>query len=725
MRRLLCLFTVLVATTSTQLAAQAPDSAMRAYYASLEGRTVDDLETLANSAATPVQKGFAALELHRRSGDMSRANLAARLFSTAVMSNRNDAWAHFGLGATLFRERKTMAVVRTMGAADGQASAVAQRELEKALDLAPNFTEAADVLGTLAQRLKDPKAMERARTVLTKGANGGESIARLDLALNDTAAVLKPDAVSALDFLRRAMVLFGKRDAKAGGEAYLAGIDKWDEGAANTYIADALIIASPEESAKLTGGTLQQRADALRLFWQKRSVRDGVSVAERLMEHYRRLAIARKAYSRSDRRGAPGAGALLTTKPGGVAKEIDDRGVILARYGEPFDKIIVHNGMTQPNESWVYVQPDGTYQTFRFVDMNSSGGYELIADPVLMLLDNSAYLKFKMGGYAAWLQLASDENIGNAEQLFNELGRYDPAMKLMAMRLSTLNSESKSLRSGAWTNTAQDIHTDNIVLTAQLGAKEMNAVRLDAAPPQFDRPMIVYHDFATFRGRGCTDVVFSLATRAESYHVRVEVADTLNWQSEVVDSLVSKPVPSGGYLRSTGVLCTTPNAGKYMRFTVSSDAQTGATAGGSFNIPDYSGKNLMISDLLFATPEDGSFVRGNAHLALVPPRQFKQNEPFRVFYELYNVPRGRRYKTEITFTTTESNPLAKLFKGKKKTTVSFESEAATDDVVQELRTLVPEIEPGKVEVAVKVTDTTTGQSATRSENIWILPAPNQ
>jgi hypothetical protein len=93
-----------------------------------------------------------------------------------------------------------------------------------------------------------------------------------------------------------------------------------------------------------------------------------------------------------------------------------------------------------------------------------------------------------------------------------------------------------------------------------------------------------------------------------------------------------------------------------------------------------------------------------------------------MFYELYNLPKGHKYRTDVTFTTTETNPFAKLLKSKNKTTLTFDGEAGTDDVVQELRTLVPEVDPGKVEVTVKVTDLSNQQSATKSETLWILPA---
>jgi hypothetical protein len=64
-----------------------------------------------------------------------------------------------------------------------------------------------------------------------------------------------------------------------------------------------------------------------------------------------------------------------------------------------------------------------------------------------------------------------------------------------------------------------------------------------------------------------------------------------------------------------------------------------------------------------------------------------------------------------------------LFKGRSKTTVSFEDATVTGDAVQELRTLIPEVESGEVRVTIKVTDLTTRQTAAKSKTIWITPAP--
>jgi hypothetical protein len=205
----------------------------------------------------------------------------------------------------------------------------------------------------------------------------------------------------------------------------------------------------------------------------------------------------------------------------------------------------------------------------------------------------------------------------------------------------------------------------------------------------------------------------------------VALADTFTWETQSVDTVVMKGSAVGQYLRSTGVICTTPDYNAYVRFTAASDSITGVTAGGELRIPDYSSRGLLMSDLLFGLDEDGPFVRGNAKLALVPPRQFRQKQPFRLFYEIYNLPAGAKYRTTLTFDLKTRNPLVRLFKGNTKFTVSFEGEAVKDGLVQEIRTIAPEIEDGEVQLTVKVENLATGETATNTEKLWILPPDDE
>ena len=653
-----------------------------------------------------VRRGFELLALHKTSGELEHATEAARAFAAGVKQNPNDPTAHFGLATTLVTARKTMAAVRKTGVADGEAMLVAKRSLEKALSISPQYIEAAHLLAYVADRTGDTKAKQRALAILPPAEQPRDNMAD----------ILARTPVTSADYVRRAAALYARGQIAAANEAYDLGLKLWDEEGAKAYVDDVVVIADRQELIALTDGTLEKRAAALQTFWKKRAVRGGISVPDRIAEHYRRVAGALARYQ-------------LQTKPGqhqplnvfgktrtGLEAQLDDRGLIFIRYGEP-DQRYRNQAIDPPlearpeeigSETWAYRDPDGTFRVYYFF------GGRLEADLLRALSRGSAD------------GAAIDETL-------DRLSELDPRYAFIRARMETIRNYENMLKitSDAIARSAmisrmeervEDARRQNDRITEDNRNMLFAAFEADAAYPRFMKPMTLYHDFATFRGDGCTDVVYSVAAPTGAYRLSVAIADTFTWETQSVDTVVMKGSAVGMYLRSTGVICTRPDYNGYVRFTAAADSATGVTAGGDLRIPDYSEPKLMMSDLLFGLDEDGPFVRGNAKLAIVPPRQFKQKQPFRLFYEIYNLPAGGKYRTTLTFEVKRSNPLARLFRGSSKFTVSFEGEAQTDGLVQEIRTLAPEIEDGEVQLTVQVQNLATGETATNKEKLWILPA---
>lgn len=653
-------------------------------------------------------RGFAALEQHRTSGDLAHASDAARAFATALRENPNDPVAHYGLAATLFNARKTMTIVRQFGVAHGEALHAAKRSLEKALELKPNYGDAARLLLQVAEQAGDQKALERALAAMPAAAPAAAPTAK---------AAVEKAPVTAADYVRRAAELYARGENVAAYNAYRAGLELWDRAGADAYVYDILVTADKQEVISLTDGDPAKRRAALERFWQKRAVRGGISVPDRIAEHYRRLDGARTRYPLPREEGRHLPLNVYGKERTGLERELDDRGLIFVRYGEPTERIhgrdyqerIDMRSHELGHEAWAYRDPDGRYRIYHFF------GGRLEADVLRGIarptLDGSPTV---------------------SPDAMERLARLDSRYAFMAARLETIknyrnmaalippeNIEARRAIEARIADRYEDIRRQNLRMSERNRDMLFAAFDEDAAYPRFTRQLTMFHDFATFRGDGCTDVVYSVAAPTSGYNLSVAVADTFTWQTQSVDTLVLKGSAVGMYLRSTGVLCMEPDYNAYVRFTASIDSVTGATAGGNLMIPDYSGSRLMISDLLFGSDEDGPFVRGNARIAIVPPRQFKQNEPFRLFYEIYNLPAGARYKTTLTFETKESNPVVKLFKGSNKVTFSFEGETSTAGVAQEIRTLTPQIEDGEVELTVTVQAGT--QTTTKKEKLWILP----
>lgn len=629
---------------------------MSNYYATLKERSADELQTLLDDDDR-LRRAFAALELHARMDNAPNRSRALRLFADAIKRDTANGWAFLGYGLAISRINGNT-VYRTLRIHPSAVYAVAEASLRRALKLDPGLPEARQALVSISA------------TASNVTRDGVESSAAA--------------ASAGREYLHRATSHFRNGETTEGATAYWQGMDVWDEAAASAYVYDVAMITAEDELVALTDGTLQKRKASFEHFWKKRALRSGITMGDRIAEHYRRLDYARRNFAMDFGINTIGTN-VFGGRRKGVEREIDDRGLIYIRYGDPELRSIIQP-LSARSEAWGYRQPNGRITPYFFA------GGRIIADPLPVF------------GPVA-------------------LEAFDPRYAFVAARAQTAHTYAFMKKAGADTrvgiaNAYEDASRQNDRIVYDNRVRLFNAFYADAAKPYFKKNVSVFHDFAAFRGNGCTDVVFGLAVPAPAFRATLAIADTFSWEAQSVDTLVSHT--ENGLAQSDGIICTLPDYNAYVRFTVTVDSTSGGAAGQELHVADFAGKSLIMSDLLFAFERAGSFARGNAQLALAPARTFRQQEPFKVYYELYNLPRGRKYRTDITFTTLESNPLARLFKGKSKTTVTFEGESNSDDVVTELRTLVPEVEPGKVQVRIDITDLTTMETTSATKFVWIV-----
>ena len=135
-----------------------------------------------------------------------------------------------------------------------------------------------------------------------------------------------------------------------------------------------------------------------------------------------------------------------------------------------------------------------------------------------------------------------------------------------------------------------------------------------------------------------------------------------------------------------------------------------------FLIPDYSGTELMLSDIALGLPDPtAGWTRRGVTLALLPTTEFPESS-FDVYYEIYNLPAGTPYETEISFERLddsggEDRAVRTLFSG--------ESEARADGSVGELRRVQSGLTKGLYRLTVTVTDNVSGQTAARSRLVQV------
>lgn len=123
----------------------------------------------------------------------------------------------------------------------------------------------------------------------------------------------------------------------------------------------------------------------------------------------------------------------------------------------------------------------------------------------------------------------------------------------------------------------------------------------------------------------------------------------------------------------------------------------------------------MLSDVALGRPDaQAGWTRGDVTLALFPTSLFPEGA-FDVYYEVYNLPTGNRYVTEVSI---EPVNAPEDQEGRDRSTVrtrfSGESAAGPDGSVAELRRVEASLPEGEYRLTVTVTDRDSGQTASRS-----------
>jgi hypothetical protein len=251
------------------------------------------------------------------------------------------------------------------------------------------------------------------------------------------------------------------------------------------------------------------------------------------------------------------------------------------------------------------------------------------------------------------------------------------------------------------------------------------------------RSLPFLHDLYTFRGAAGTTVVAAYAVEAGDLlweHVSRGVRYRFDVSLVLTDTILHSVINRHD---SVYVQVRRPLAGDHLLFTtIEVEAEPSAamqkrvymynaTAPGKgqlytspFVVPDYSGSDLMLSDIALGQADArGGWRRGGVALALLPSREFP-GSAFEVYYEIYNLPRGHAYRTEIAVAEVggagdrADRPMVRLsFNG--------EAPAAPATSLPELRRVETSLPRGDYRIEVTVTDLETGVSASRSRTFEV------
>jgi GWxTD domain-containing protein len=264
---------------------------------------------------------------------------------------------------------------------------------QRALAADPGYLPAALTLADLALGLRDTALYAGARNALRRAdaARGGAPAelllarGRLERATGepDSAAAVFARASRAragtqarLARLELARTLLGS-DAHggtgAGESAYFDAAAVDDSAVVAGYRADLLPIATDTDLARFDAAHGAARARFLRRFWTDRDRVELRRDGERLREHYRRLLYARRHFALTVARRFYGGRDAWRSG----SDELDDRGLIYVRHGEPATRLRPFVFGLMPNETWRYGRADGDLLLHFSAGYDESGGGDL------------------------------------------------------------------------------------------------------------------------------------------------------------------------------------------------------------------------------------------------------------------------------------------------------------------------------------------------------------
>jgi GWxTD domain-containing protein len=239
----------------------------------------------------------------------------------------------------------------------------------RALKADPRFTPAAIELAEVTLSLLDTARLRLAqiavrRTIAAVGSAPADLLlawGRVERAAGSPEAAaaaferyLSTDGNRALGLLElaRSRLAAGVPDGEA---AYYEGAALDDLEAVAGYRADLEVIAADSNLQEFDRHQGRNRAAFLHRFWTDRDHLELRPEGERLREHYRRLAYARRHFPLTVSRRFYGRLDAYRSQ----STELDDRGIIYVRQGEPTDRLRPFIFGAMPNESWRYERADG------------------------------------------------------------------------------------------------------------------------------------------------------------------------------------------------------------------------------------------------------------------------------------------------------------------------------------------------------------------------------
>jgi tetratricopeptide (TPR) repeat protein len=390
---------------------------------------------LRDSAMAHIRLGFISMRLGDLSGKQHYENAASE-FQWATDLQPKWPYGWFGLGlAELGVGDAEFALLRGLQSALGKdALTRSANDFARSAEVDPGFVRGLVELSNTALRQRVNLRMGVALAALRRAArtpaarNPEVQLVRArierEVGSPDSALVAVDSLVAhhpgdAAALLEQARVRF-KLGRVDGAAPWYQGLGRADPSSLALYRADLRFVLPDSTLHAFDAASGAARTDMMQRFWNVRDRDELHTPGERLVEHYRRLDVARHNYRLASVRRHYDI--IERYRP--PVQEFDDRGVVYIRQGEPDGRASLEQPGVPNNESWAYHRSGEPDLLFHFVAREGVGDYRLVES----ILD--------IVGYANAVRLQNSGNIqGTDAPLTPRAGRLvvvsaDSAAKL-------------------------------------------------------------------------------------------------------------------------------------------------------------------------------------------------------------------------------------------------------------------------------------------------------
>jgi hypothetical protein len=580
---------------------------------------------------------------------------------------------------------------------------------------------------------------------------------RFEPTLDAIGAYLRAGGDSGLGRLEQARALYSLQRNDEGLKAYLLGAGQGDSVGRAAYRDDLSFIAYEWEMDQLDALPKEKVGPWINDFFRQRDALALRGVNERLNEHLRRWVYVHDNFLIIRPDDAPihdegltdidqanlfdedGVDDVMTEVAFGVPRfttyvrtqwEIDDRGVIYLRHGEPARKASAPSEV--PNESWSYNLPEG-FRIFHFIGTRALGtaaATTLVAALPMNanMLDARSDMSSTYAGMAAELRNAAlaSESVRGRNALVNRangiagpsLTQGIPSQTDMTVnsRISMqhlqreINRNRKAIAAGVSTDGfplsfSQSLDAVVQVYGVGFGAGETRRVlAVFAVPGRMITPIA--------RSDGGAGLLYPISIRIVAMDrehgiirqldtTRVFLSrDTLRGEQHL-SGILEMPVPPGMY--QVRALVTSPGL------------DAGASAGrDSINIPP-SPRELLLSDLILGREGNISWSFSGKKVALNPLNAYPRGSNAELFYEVGGLTPGTKYETTIAVRKPDdkagTRPAVEL-------TTSFDARNEYEQVTTGLG--LAQVKPGNYWLMVTVKEKGADRAVTRTQALNIL-----